>query len=220
MRYAELTLHPSSGFHPADRAIAEAAGIERVAISQFSRLQNGSVVLLYELRGDPDPAESVLDADPDVLAYGLSQAGTEVHAYVHLTPNGTVDVLTHLPQQYPLVVELPVECLPDGSLRASVVGERETFADALDGVPESVSVELASIRPYDPRAGRPVASLTARQQELLDAAVAAGYYDVPREATYADIAAQLDIAAATVGEHLRKIEAHVLTQVAGGPDGA
>lgn len=218
MRYAELVLRPPGGFHPADRTIAETGGIERVAISQFSRLEDGSVVLLYQLRGDPGPVESVLDADDDVLTYGLSQADTEVHAFVHLTPNGTVDVLTGLPQQYPLVVTLPVECLPDGGLRAGVVGDRETFAAALEAVPDAVTVELATIRPYDPRAGRPVASLTARQQEVLDAAVAAGYYDVSRNVTYADIAAQLDIAPVTVGEHLRKIEARVLTRVAGPPD--
>lgn len=214
MRYAELTLRPSGGFHPADRAIAAVEGVERVAISQFSRLQDGTVVLLYQLRGDLAPVESVLEADPDVLDSGLTRTGTEIHAYVHLTPNGTVDVLTGLPQQYPLVVELPVECLPEGGLRAGVVGERETFAAALDVVPETVSVELASIRPYDPETGRPAALLTARQQEVLDAAAAAGYYDVPRKATYADVAAQLDIAPVTVGEHLRKIEARVLTRVA------
>jgi DNA-binding CsgD family transcriptional regulator len=218
MRYAELTLRPSGGFHPADSAIAAADGIERVAISQFSRLEDQTVVLLYQLRGEDRPARAVLDADSDVLTYGLSRAGTEVHAFVHLVPNGTVDVLTHLPQRYPLVVELPVECLPEGGLRARVVGERETFAAAVEAVPDTVTLELAAIRPYDPGTGRPAASLTARQQEVLRAAVAAGYYDVPREATYTDIAAALDIAPATVGEHLRKIEASVLPQVAGGAD--
>jgi DNA-binding NarL/FixJ family response regulator len=219
MRYAELTLRPSGGFHPADRAIAAAEGTERIAIRQFSRLEDGTVVLLYQLRGDTAPADSVLDADPDVLAYGLSRADTEIHAYVHLAPNGTIDALTRLPQRYPLVVETPVECLSEGGLRASVVGERETFAAAVEAIPGGVTVELASIRPYDPGTGRPAAALTARQQEILDAALAAGYYEVPRRATYDDIAAELDIAPATVGEHLRKIESRVLTQVAGELDG-
>ncbi|ERH10820.1 MAG: putative DNA binding protein [halophilic archaeon J07HX64] len=220
MRYAELTLRASGGFHPADHAIAEAGELERVAISQFSHLDDGTVVLLYQLRGDPGPAEAVLDADPDVLGYGLSQAGAEVHAHVHLAPNAIIRTLTRLPQRYPLVVELPVECLRDGGLRASVVGERETFAVAVETIPETVTVELASIRSYDPGTDRPAAALTARQREILDAALAAGYYDVPRRTTHTEIAAELDIAPATVGEHLRKIESRVLTRVTGGVDTA
>jgi len=218
MRYAELTLRASGGFHPADHAILESDALERVAISQFSHLDDGTVVLLYQLRGDPGPAEAVLDADPDVLGYGLSQTGTEVHARVHLAPNTVVETLTRLPRRYPLVVEVPVDCLRNGGLRAGVVGERETFAVAVETIPASVTVELASIRPYDPGTGRPAAALTARQQEILDAALAAGYYEVPRRTTHEEIAADLDIAPATVGEHLRKIESRVLTRVAGGVD--
>ncbi len=218
MRYAELILRASSGFHPADRAILESDALERVAISQFSHLDDRTVVLLYQLRGDPGLAEAVLDADPDVLGHGLSQTGTEVHARVHLAPNTVVETLTRLPRRYPLVVEVPVDCLGNGGLRAGVVGERETFAVAVETIPASVTVELASTRPYDPGTGRPAAVLTARQQEILDTALAAGYYEVPRRMTHEEIAADLNITLATVGEHLRKIESRVLTRVAGGVD--
>lgn len=47
---------------------------------------------------------------------------------------------------------------------------------------------------------RLVDRLTARQQEVLAVAVERGYYDDPRGATHADIADELGLAPATVGE--------------------
>lgn len=219
MRYADLTLHPGrDGFHPADRAIVDASSIERVAIRQFSRIEDGTVILLYQLRGEPGPARSVLDAEPDILTHDLSTAGTELHAYVHMEPNETIDVLTQLPQWHHLVVETPVECLPNGGLRAGVVGDTDTFSAAIETIPEEVGLELESIRAYDPDSRRPEAVLTDRQQEVLRAAIDAGYYAVPRRATHADIADELDVAPVTVGEHLRKIESRLLTRLVRGFD--
>jgi len=56
--------------------------------------------------------------------------------------------------------------------------------------------------------------LTERQQETLQAAIEAGYYNVPREATHEDIAERLGRSDGTVGEHLRKIEAKVMEAIA------
>ena len=219
MRYAELTLYPDrDGFHPLDRAMASVDGLERIAVRQFSRLEDGTVVVLYQLRGDPGPARSVLEVDPDVLAHGLTTVGREFHAFVHMEPNGTVEALTSLPRRHPLVIETPVQCLPDGGFRVGVVGERATFTTALEDIPASVGVELESIRPYEPGTRRLDATLTARQEEVLRAAVEAGYYENPRDATYADVAADLDLAPVTVGEHLRKVEARVLNRIARGLD--
>ncbi|MFQ3320750.1 MAG: putative DNA binding protein, partial [Natronomonas sp.] len=52
--------------------------------------------------------------------------------------------------------------------------------------------------------------LTARQKEVLLAALEAGYYDESRQATYDDIASVVDCSATTVGEHLRKIEGRLV----------
>lgn len=215
MRYAELTLHPDSeGFHPVDRAAVETDALERIAIRQFNRKDDGTVILLYQLRGDRQIATQVLEADPDVRAYSLSESGRELHLYVHINPNGIVDLLTSLPHRYSLVVDTPIECLADGGLRAVVVGDQDIFADALDSIPDGIRVELESIRAYNPESRRPDAELTERQQEVLVVALEAGYYQVPRQATHEDIAEALDLSPVTVGEHLRKVEASVLTQVA------
>jgi hypothetical protein len=52
--------------------------------------------------------------------------------------------------------------------------------------------------------------LTDRQQEVLVAAVDAGYYRSPREATLGDVADVLDVANATCSDVLHRAEGHVI----------
>lgn len=217
MRHAELVLRPGgTGFNPADRAIVEADGVERVAIHHLNQLDDGTIVLLYQFRGDPDLAKSILEESTEVLAHSLSREGNDLHAYVHFEPNDTVATIFRLPQEHSLVVDTPIECLPDGAIRVSVLGEQETFTEALAVAPDVVDIELETIREYSPEDRQLYSTLTARQQEILRTAIAVGYYDVPRTATYEDIAAELDLAPVTVGEHLRKIESRVLREITPG----
>jgi len=217
MEYAELRLFPdTAGFHPADRAIVETAGVERTAIRHFNRLDDGTVVLLYQLRGDADLTRSVLADQGDVLAYSVSKTGPELHAYVHFQPVEEMTALFQLPQEYRIVIDTPVDCFHDGSIRVAAIGEREQLTAALELVPGTVTVELESIQPYKPNSRRLYSTLTARQQEILRVAVSAGYYDIPREATYEDVAAELDLAPVTVGEHLRKVESRLFAEIVPG----
>jgi predicted DNA binding protein len=215
MRYAELVLDPGpAGFHPADRQFVESAAVERVAIHHLNQLDDGTIVFLYQLRGDPEQAKAILSEESDILAYSLSREDTALHAYVHVDPNETVETVFRLPQEHSLVIETPIECLPGGALRVSVLGDQATFTEALDTVPDAFEVELETIREYSPNDRQLYSLLTERQQEILDTAIRAGYYDQPRTATYEDVAEQLDLAPVTVGEHLRKIEARILTEIA------
>jgi len=52
--------------------------------------------------------------------------------------------------------------------------------------------------------------LTDRQQEVLRSAYLAGYYEWPRDTTAEQLADQLDIASATLHQHLRRAERNLL----------
>jgi hypothetical protein len=60
------------------------------------------------------------------------------------------------------------------------------------------------------------AVLTDRQQEVLDAAIDAGYYDSPRECTQEELAADLDMAKSTCSEILHRAEERVVKQFTDG----
>jgi predicted DNA binding protein len=66
-----------------------------------------------------------------------------------------------------------------------------------------VRFELDSVYTDHPREDR-VPVLTDAQQEVLGVALAEGYFEVPREASMADIAARLDVSEQAVSERLRR----------------
>lgn len=213
MRIAVLRIYPDESFHPAEQAITAEDSVERVAIRQFNQLSDGTVVLLYALRGDADVVREALEGYDDILQYTVSQTGSEVHAYIQFKPTDTAAHVLDIPQQFRFIIDTPIECLPDGSFRLSAIGEPAVFTAALERLGEAVNVELESMQAYEPVDQQLYSTLTERQQEILHTAIAAGYYEVPREATYDDIADELDLSAVTVGEHLRKIEAQILTEI-------
>lgn len=53
--------------------------------------------------------------------------------------------------------------------------------------------------------------LTERQRTILEAAYARGYYDIPRDATAEELAAQFGLSRRTVDEHLRRGERKILS---------
>ncbi len=80
--------------------------------------------------------------------------------------------------------------------RLASVTERDRPVERADSVPEAT-----------------IEDLTDRQQEALEAAYRAGYYDWPRDSTAEDVAETLDIAAPTLHAHLRKAEGSVLADL-------
>jgi predicted DNA binding protein len=55
--------------------------------------------------------------------------------------------------------------------------------------------------------------ITSRQEDVLEAAVDLGYYSEPRQASLEDIGEVVGISPGTVGEHLRKAEERVFTEL-------
>lgn len=220
MRHVELVLRPEKGefrgFHPAEEAIIRSPDVERVAIHHFNQLDDGTVVFLYQVRGDIEQARDVLEGETDVLAYSISRSGNDLHGYIHFQPNDVVNALFRLPQEHSVIIDTPIECLPDGGIRVSGMAQEATITDAMGTIPKELNVELEAIGEYDPDDRQLFSMLTERQQDILLKAIDMGYYAVPRDATYEDIGDELGIAPVTVGEHLRKIESRVLTEITPG----
>lgn len=60
--------------------------------------------------------------------------------------------------------------------------------------------------------------LTDTQQDVLEAAVEAGYYDTPREISLTELANRLDLAKSTVSETLHRAEGTVVREFVRSPD--
>jgi DNA-binding CsgD family transcriptional regulator len=92
----------------------------------------------------------------------------------------------------------------------SLVGPPEAIRDMIrEYVDAGVNPDLRSLGEYDGSEG-PLADLTGRQREVLEAAYAAGYYEVPRDASTEDVATELGVDPSTVAEHLQRAERNLL----------
>jgi predicted DNA binding protein len=109
-----------------------------------------------------------------------------------------------------LVVRRPL-VYRDGRIYGHIVGDPATLQSTLDELPGSVPVRIDAIERFPSADVNPATTLSERQREALRAALELGYYDTPREATHADVAAELDCAPNTASEHLQKGEAKLVS---------
>jgi hypothetical protein len=213
MRQATFVISAGrGGLHPADAAIAAEPGIQRLAIRQIELLEDGSGLVLYASRGDLERGYQLLRDREDI--YDVDYVGEHNGVTLaHFEPNDTVRDLLAIGRQHTIALELPIECLPDGGVRVSVVGNDAAISEAVNSMPESLALSLESMGEYDPDRSDPFTSLTERQQEILLTALELGYFETPRQTNQEAIAEALDVSTATVGEHLRRIQAKLIPAV-------
>ncbi|WP_137286162.1 helix-turn-helix domain-containing protein [Halorussus salinisoli] len=215
MRYVTVVARPTEGaLHPLDRALRDEPAVEREAIHRAELLDDDTIVMFAEARGDADRLREIL-ADSDHVREFTVTADDEgrIYSYSHYDPNDTLRKLLLRRREQELVVRMPLEYTDDDAMRATYVGRDEAFREAMANQPEGVEVEIESTGEYHPKAEDLFAQLTERQQEVLRVAVRAGYYETPREATHEDVAEVVGLSPGTVGEHLRKIESKVLSRL-------
>lgn len=93
----------------------------------------------------------------------------------------------------------------------SFVGSQVTIANTVSEYENAgISPDLRKLDMYEGRE-RPIDELTDRQREVIQTAYDEGYYEVPREATTGDIAAELDVDPSTIAEHLQRAERNLLS---------
>jgi len=214
MRYVTVRLTPTEGgaLHPLGQALADAEHITREAIHQVELLSDGTGVMLGEARGNRERYERILAESEYVHQYAVTGANGRWYAYLQFEPNETNRQMIQQRQRSAVLMEMPIETNPDGSMDITLVGDDGAFADAVPENSDAYDIELLETGQRPPRVDDLFGCLTQRQQTVLETAVELGYYENPREATQRDVADAVDATAGTVGEHLRKIEQRVFAQ--------
>lgn len=214
MRYITFVIiPPDGGLTDTDRSFGTAPNITRYSIQHINLLADGTAVVIFELDGEIEAVEKVLDTESEVLEYNFTETRENHHVYIHLEANETIEELLTIPHEHEVVVDTPMVYTHRGGLRVTAIGEEEVFREAMPDVPASLRFKLEQLGEYEPTTERLFSLLTERQQEILQEAIRQGYYEVPRKVTHQDVAESLDCSGGTVGEHLRKIEAKLLNEI-------
>jgi len=216
MRYFQILLTPSEqeGFHAVDSLTAQHPDLEREAILHLNLLNDNSGVALFLMQGEKEVLREIYEDHEMVLSWDIFDSEESgFHAHVHFEPDDPATELLQIVDRHKLYLDPPMEFTEDGSLRLTAAGPQELVRSAAIDIPETVDAYLELIGEYEPQRDSLVTMLTDRQQEVLGKAVEMGYYSIPRQVTHEDLATELDCSAGTVGEHLRKIEACVLSEL-------
>lgn len=214
MRYVTFRLHPGDGeLHPFGTIVRDNPEIKRRAIHHFNALADEHAMILVEFEGPVDEIRRVVDEEADVISSKVSATEAGVFVYAHFHPKDWTKQLYTASLTSEIFVDMPMYYTDRGALEITTIGEFEEIQNSRVELPDGVGLELISTGEYTPTSDEVYEQLTSKQQETLRAAIEIGYYEEPRRVTYQDVAEELGVAAGTVGEHLRKVESTVLTNV-------
>ncbi|OYR54249.1 helix-turn-helix domain-containing protein [Halorubrum halodurans] len=218
MRFMTARLEPADGggFHPLGAELSAEPAIRREAIHHVELLDTDTVLTLAEGVGDRRRYEAIMSSSAAVRDYMVSGEDRWM-AVSRFEPTEPVRRILEWHERTDAVVETPIQFGRDGAQTVTFVGDESAFKTLFDEVTamESVAFDVVRTGEYDPDGRRLTRSLTSRQEEVLAAAVDAGYYRAPREATHEDVAAAVGLAPSTVGDHLRRIEERVFDAIVG-----
>lgn len=181
------------------------------AIHYINLLDDGTVVGVARFRGDADRLATIEDEIPEIIACTVTGGETWL-AYMHYEPDAVEKTLLEGIDTEAISIDWPMRETNDG-LQVTLFGEDAALQQLIAGFPDEVDVTLERTGEYQPNIGDPAGQLTDRQREILQTALAAGYYDIPRRATQRDLATEFGLSRGTIGDHLRRAEAKIIRSI-------
>lgn len=225
MRYLRLAIVlPPRDRHPMHQFAMEYGEYGAYWMLHWQGRPDDEVTMLFYVAGPVEPYVEALEHRASTATHSVTtvdtREGSRSEGFYLYARSGLDEfgrgLVSAIDQPGVLIVP-PVGYRMDGSIVTSLVGPQAQLATALEELPDGVDASVLDVGPYEQRTLGAAGELTERQREVVTAALEVGYYEEPREATVADVAAATDCTASTAAEHLRKAEASVMERAAAGP---
>ncbi|WP_246998739.1 helix-turn-helix domain-containing protein [Halosolutus gelatinilyticus] len=181
------------------------------AIHYGNLLDDGTAVAIVQFRGDADRLAELEDEVPEIISCTVTGGETWL-AYLHYEPDEVERAISEVIDTEAISIDWPVRETADG-VQVTLFGEDAALQQLIASIPDEMDLRLERAGEYQPQLDDPVAQLTDRQKEIVRAAIAAGYYDVPRRTTQRDLATELGLSQRTIGDHLQRAEAKIIQSV-------
>lgn len=211
MKRVRITMDPHDIPLPPiyERMTRGADDLDAVHIVNWNVSEPPTGFLLW-FRGDYDSFDDELASDDAINDYALlPRTDEECYCFLSGEVGPASRALFENFTRGTLLTVPPVVCHDDGSSTFTLVGTDTDIQEAVEGPPPGVDITIQRVGGERVTPDSAVSHLSARQREAVEAAIATGYYAVPREATIETVADKLECATATAAEHLRKAETTV-----------
>ncbi|MFC4988217.1 helix-turn-helix domain-containing protein [Saliphagus infecundisoli] len=200
--------------HPMYDVLVNDPAVEHATATHWS-FAGDELGIMHYLEGDREAFRQRLETIPEVREFEITPAGEAFYAYVRDATTEPLRELFGAVAESTAVVIPPIEYAEE-TVSYSVFGPGEEIEAAIERVPDPIEVRVEAVGGMRGVTELADSLVTDRQREALEVALAVGYYEVPREASHEDVAAELGCAPSTAAEHLRKGEGAVLQAVLGG----
>lgn len=216
MKYLDMRLHlPDRLLHPMQAFIRETDAVRY------------EEMLAWRVRPDADIEYALYYVEADLDSYRAAVREVETVIECRITPID--DDAAHVwaceetrPETQAwreafadrqLIVIPPIRFDDTAAMEMTIVGDSGDMHDTIETIPPEVDVTIDEIGTYDRRGGTLAGTLTDRQLAAAGTALELGYYEVPRDATLADVADALDCAESTASMLLRRAERDLLARI-------
>ncbi len=216
MKHVRLTVRaPEAAVHPVFDMLTRADHVDEVLALHWN-FSGDRLGILHYVEGDVEAYLDDLTAIPEVLDHDVARTGDDAFYVYHrcAVDRGARELFETFSRGSLLLVP-PIEFGSDGTSTFSLFGTSAEIQAAIEGVPDPIEIEVHEVGGMKGAPEVTAATLSDRQREAIEAALALGYYEIPREASHEGVADAIGCAPSTAAEHLRKAESKVLRSTFG-----
>lgn len=212
MKYIRVTATPNLEAAPqVFQLLATSKHVTEARLLGWNFTGSEVVTTLFAVKGDYEGFRSALADIPEIVEADVTPDGDGQFYFLATIRPPLFKEIFETFTRHGLMVITPV-LYRDGEVHARFVGRSDVVQTALDHIPSAINVDIHEIGERGFEHESAAATLSQRQQEAVQAAVELGYYEMPRQVTYEDIAERLDCAPSTASEHLQKAEAKIVRE--------
>lgn len=217
MRSADLTLRlPASMQLPVPDLTATGTIYREEVLSWELDDERDRIRFLSVVTGDLEAVEGAVEAIETSTSIAVYRSdltpidADRFYAYVELSLRESDLALFEPFDRSGMVIVPPIVYTGEETVRFTALGEPDALAGLLESLPPAVGVDVERVSDHRRRSEILAGRLTGRQLEALAAARAVGYYEVPREGTLAEVAAELECSESAASRLLRSAEARLV----------
>jgi predicted DNA binding protein len=212
MKHLRLTIKAGGGQDESAsmfQELSRAPYLNRVVGLHLNASDNRLGLLIY-IEGDIDAFRNQIQQKPEVLDFEIMVTDDSCFYTYFQTELNEISKQLFATLTRGSLLMVPPYNYGDGSVTISLFGPTDEIQEAVAKVPAPFEVKINEVSGMEATPGLTETLLSERQHDALEAAKNIGYYDIPRQGTYKDIATRIECAPSTAAEHLRKAESKII----------